>query len=111
MNSEASSTKLPPLEEEPSLEPWVDWVQRCTREAEQHLRRLGIQDWNSIQERRKAKAAALIHTEQHKWTYHALHWDPQTTYPTALRRQGRPKTRWTDGMEGDDTLSFAIDHF
>ena len=101
VDSDASSTKLPPVEEEQSLEPWADWVQRCTHEAEQQLRKLGIQDWNSIQKQRKTKTAAHIATEQHKWTHHALQWDPQTTHPVAHRRQARPKTRWTDDLKND----------
>ena len=98
-DSSTSPTPLPPPADDTALEPWVDWVRRCTHEAERHLSRLGIQDWNTIQQQRKALSAGKVLSETHKWSHHALRWDPQTTHPDAHRRQGRPKTRWEDDIK------------
>ena len=85
--------------EEPTLEPWADWAQRTTHEAERHLSRLNIQDWNTTQQHRKEQWFNAIAEHPAKWTHQALHWDPTTTHQHARRRPGHPKARWTDDIE------------
>ena len=49
--TETESSLVP--EEEPVLEPWSDWIRRCTHDAERHLQRMNIQDWPTIQQQKK----------------------------------------------------------
>ena len=89
---------------ETGLESWVDWVKRCTREAETHMHKLHIEDWARQQRRRKwrwfRKVAGAQHTD---WAVRVLWWDP-SEHPnlSARRRQCRPKRRWLD-----DIFNFA----
>ena len=94
-----TTTTQTPTAEEPTLEPWEEWVRRCTHQAERHLARLGIQDWPTLQQQRKTQWAERVSNEKHKWTYSALQWDPQTTHRQAHRRRGRPRTRWSDDIQ------------
>ena len=80
------------------LEPWVDWIRRCTHEAEAHMTKLNLDDWVSLQRRRKWRwVAKLAITEADAWTTQTIRWDPTLDMQhNTRRRQGRPKTRWTD---------------
>ena len=42
----------PVTDETDLLEPWVDWIQRSTREAEKHLAALPIEEYIVLQRRR-----------------------------------------------------------
>ena len=64
------------------------------------MKKLNLDDWITLQRRRKWRwVARLANTEAEAWTTQALRWDPtlDTQYNTR-RRQGRPKTRWTDDI-------------
>jgi hypothetical protein len=79
------------------LEPWADWIRRCTHDVEARMRRLKLDDWITMQRRRKWRWARKVATTQRcDWMAMAIRWDP-TCNPRlhARRRQGRPKTRWT----------------
>ena len=81
------------------MEPWVDWIRRTTREAELHLEKLGIDDWITIQRRRKWKWVTKVAREHHKWSHKALLWNPaQQQHHNPHRRHQRPRTRWTDDI-------------
>lgn len=63
--------------DEHDLEPWADWIQRCTHEAEAQMKTMGLEDWVAIQRRRKWRWARRVATESlNKWTLKALTWDP-----------------------------------
>ena len=76
------------------LEPWVDWIKRCTHDVEQRMKELKLDDWVTMQRRRKWKwgqKPALF--DNFDWTTAVLRWDP-TLVPQlhSRRRPGRPKT-------------------
>ena len=87
------------------LEPWTDWIQRVTHNAEESLEKLKIKTWVEQARRRKWRWAAKIfcEAEQDKWTATALAWNPQIHFdhpkPAARRKQAGPKKRWTDELE------------
>ena len=62
--------------------------------------KLNLDDWVTQQRRRKWRwVARLANTEADAWTTQALRWDPTLdTQHNTRRRQGRPKTRWTDDI-------------
>ena len=101
VSSEPPGLDIPQDDDETSeVESWVDWIQRCTHEAEGHMSRLRINDWVSTQHHRKCNWARRVEQDKHKWSYKALQWDPQIHargYPQ--RRHARPKTRWTDDLQ------------
>jgi len=82
------------------LEPWVDWIRRCTHEAETRMKKLKLDDWVTIQRRRKWRWAHKLATNTNDtWTTTALQWDPTLDNQLKPRRRaGRPKTRWTDDI-------------
>ena len=54
-DSDVSNHTLLPatVDDEETLEPWIDWIRRCTHEAEAQMTSLGIQDWVAEQRRRE----------------------------------------------------------
>ena len=59
--SDAPDTTVPPCtDDETGHETWTDWIKRCTYEAERQLGKLGIDDWATIQHRRKAAFAEKV---------------------------------------------------
>ena len=64
------------------------------------MKKLNLDDWITLQRRRKWRwVARLANTEAEAWTTQALRWDPTLdTQHNTRRRQGRPKTRWTDDI-------------
>ena len=89
------------------LEPWVDWIRRSTHEAELQLRRLHIDDWVTIQRRRKWECASRVARDEQTWSHKVLNWEPSQhtrqhhighlhIHCQPQRRQARPKTRWSD---------------
>ena len=105
-----TSTPPPPDHDDTNngdMEPWVDWIRRCTHDVEAKMRRLKLDDWITMQRRRKwrwARKVALA--PQCDWMAMALRWDP-TGDPKlhARRRQGRPRRRWSD-----DIVSYLTEH-
>eukprot|EP00973_Karenia_brevis_P027228 3756343-Karenia_brevis.AAC.1 len=116
VNSEPASIQ-DPLPDEDTLEPWVEWVRRCTHEAEQQLERLCIQDWVSMQRERKWNwACKLANDVDSKWSKKALNWDPsKDARYHAHRRQSRPHKRWSDDINehlskqlGDQEMAWKL---
>jgi hypothetical protein len=81
-------------------EPWVDWIRRCTHEVEERMWKLKLDDWITIQRRRKWRwAGNVAQTSREDWTAMAIRWDPTIDPKLKARRQpGRPKTRWTNDI-------------
>ena len=88
------------IETEVELEPWSEWIQRATHEAENRMKRLNFEDWISLQRRRKWKWAQKVATSTgDSWILDAVTWDPYPRLSTAAsRRVGRPTKRWTDDL-------------
>ena len=82
------------------LEPWVDWIRRCTHDAETRMKNLKLDDWVTMQRRRKWRwAHKLANATVDTWATTTLLWDPrQHTEHHPRRQTGRPKLRWTDDI-------------
>ena len=79
-----------------TLEPWVDWVRRVTKRAEDKMKELGYLDWNGLQQRQKLQwAERLDEFEEDRWAKIAYHWRPDL-FTKTWRGRGRPKRRWDD---------------
>ena len=92
------------------LEPWVEWIKRCTHEVETRMRKLKLDDWIATQRRRKWRwVRKLAKTTDADWMVMAMRWDPTIDSKlNARRRPGRPKTRWMDDI--DDYLRQTPTH-
>ena len=79
---------------------WVDWIRRCAHEVEARMQRMKLDDWITMQRRRKWRCAGKIaQTSFNEWIAMAIRWDPTLDLQlNARRRPGRPKTRWTDDI-------------
>ena len=103
VDSAISDRQIPPLPDDTDnteLEPWADWIKRSTHDVEARMKRLKLDDWVSLQRRRKWKwAQKLALCEDSSWATAAIQWDP-TLDPrlNSQRRPGRPKTRWADDI-------------
>jgi len=64
------------------------------------MTKLNLDDWVSLQRRRKWRwVAKLATTEADAWTTQTVRWNPTLDVQhNTRRRQGRPKTRWTDDI-------------
>ena len=85
---------------EETLEPWHEWIQRSTHEAEERMRKLKMKDWVHLQRQRKWRWAKKIATiGEDSWTLKALKWDPSPQMNLSENRNvGRPKMRWADDI-------------
>ena len=98
--SEKTPSEAHMAPERDELEPWVEWIQRVTQEAETSLARLKIKTWVQQARKRKWKWAARVWCthEETRWAKLALQWDPRKHFdaprPSARRRPSRPNTRW-----------------
>ena len=85
------------------VEPWVEWIQRTTREAERRAGEVNVEDWVTTARRRKHRWANRVATlECDRWAARAARWEPNlctATYKKAARAQGRPKKRWEDDLQ------------
>ena len=99
--SHQSNMQRPDEFSEESLEPWHEWIQRSTHEAEQRMQKLQMKDWVHIQRQRKWRWAGKIATKaQDSWILRALTWDPSPHMGVLKSRNvGRPKMRWTDDIK------------
>ena len=100
VDSDTPETLIPRDDDDTDLEPWSDWIRRCTHDVEQQISNIGIEDWVTQQRRRKWRwAQRVANNTSNKWTIRALTWDPTTIARfNARRRQARPRTRWTDDI-------------
>ena len=73
-------------------EPWVGWLVRATRRAEERFRRGGVQSWLSLQASRKCKFIERVRScTDGRWSLRVLEWSP-----ACIRPQGGPPKRFTD---------------
>ena len=103
VDSTTTETPMPPPPDEhddAEIEPWSEWIKRSTREAETRMSKLRLEDWVTMQRRRKWRwARKLVASDEFNWATATIQWDP-TIDPKlkSRRRPGRPKTRWADDI-------------
>ena len=97
-DSQVKKINLVTLEEE-VLEPWGEWLQRVTRQAEHQLERINMETWTQAARRQKWRVVNTITNMNHdRWTKRAAFWDPTTTHTKAKRAEGHPRKRWIDDI-------------
>ena len=106
-NASDVNSETPPLDipidnnnDDHNMEPWQDFIRRCTHEAEALITSMGIEDWITQQRRMKWRWAQKLATvDTHKWSYYAITWEPALCpQHNAQRCQARPKKRWIDDI-------------
>ena len=83
------------------MEPWVDFIRRCTHNAEMRMQALKLDDWVTLQRQRKWRWARKVTAQAANadWMPMTMRWDPTINHRLdARRRQGRPRTRWCDDL-------------
>eukprot|EP00973_Karenia_brevis_P041975 5811291-Karenia_brevis.AAC.1 len=87
--------------DEDTLEPWLDWIKRVTRESDNILKDLNLEDWLTTWRRRIwSFAGKLARESTHKWSWKVLAWDPNNNQRNLThRRHARPRKRWTSDIE------------
>ena len=100
VDSTTPEIQIPLDNEAEDLEPWSDYIRRCTHEAERLIKDLSIDDWVSQHRRRKWRWAAKVATDtRDKWNLKAATWEPSLDRGyRARRRQARPQKRWSDDI-------------
>ena len=82
---------------EESVETWVEWVQRTTRQAEELQEKYGLTDWLTIHRQRKIKWAEQLAVEdRNTWAGRLAEWQPDPNRHS--RPRGRPRRRWDDDL-------------
>ena len=85
-------------------ETWVEWIQRATHIAENHLKKKArIDDW--VTKSRTLKwtwAGHVARRTDGRWSTAVLSWEPHG----GRRRVGRPVARWRDDLD-----TYAVEHF
>ena len=80
------------MDEGETLESWVQWKQRTTREALQIIDKIGIPDWADEQRRRLWRwAGHVARRTDGRWTKQVAYWVPSNN-----RTRGHPRRRWED---------------
>ena len=81
-------------EQETKLEEWSKWLQRTTHQVEDMCCKLGLEDWVSLQRKRKWRLAGhTARRDDGRWSTTILHWKPD-----GERKQGHPRKRWADQL-------------
>ena len=86
------------MTDSPTLESWSQFLQRTAKLVEDRLQAAGEQKWlDSWRTRQWRWAGKLLRTQQHKWSYTLLMWNPLLhTIGGGQRSQARPCKRWED---------------
>ncbi len=82
-------------QEAETLEPWADWIQRVTHEAEEAMRIAGIPEW--VEECRRRKwwwCGHVCRRRDSRWSHKILKWTPER----GSRNQGHPFGCWSDDL-------------
>ena len=78
-----------------TLEDWVDWIQKATRDAETAMGKFGIKDWvDEVCKRKFGWAGHVCRRHDGRWSRQVLNW-----CPVGMRGRGRPLTRWGDSID------------
>ena len=79
---------------EQELEEWSEWLKRTAHKAEDECRKLGLDDWVTLQRKRKWRLAGhTARREDERWSTAMLNW-----HPAGKRFQGHPNKRWADDL-------------
>ena len=93
-STEAASTASSQSAE--ALEPYVEWIQRVTAEAESAMRIAGVPDWVEECSRRKWRWCGLVYRRHDgRWTRQVLNWTPTG----GARLRGHPFLRWSEDLD------------
>ena len=77
-------------------ETWVEWVRRTTTIVEEHLHSSGLDDWVTLQRKRKwAFAGHVARRQDSRWSHKVLKWIPTEGH----RLRGHPAKRWRDSLD------------
>ena len=77
------------------LEPWVEWIKRTTREAEERVRRLHLCDWVDSHKKAVVKWLRRMRGDERSWARRVYLWEPSHL----VRRPVGPRKRWSDAAE------------
>ena len=87
-------------------ETWVEWIQRATHIAEDHLRKAKVDDWVTKSRRLKwTWAGHAARRTDGRWSTALLCWEPNE----GRRRAGRPIARWRDDLDTFTTDLFDVE--
>ena len=88
-----------------TLENWVDWIQRATREAEDAMCKFCISDWVAeVCKRKFGWAGHVCRRQDGRWSRQVLNW-----CPVGWRDRGHPLMRWRDSFTSFfDNVSAAM---
>ena len=90
-------------EQDDSLEPWVEFMKRVTREIEEQMDNFKSEDWVRLQRRRKFTWAGHVARRcDDRWSTTLLSWQPEGGRRQGgkgrCRRQARPSRRWEEAL-------------
>ena len=94
-DSSSNSGSIASSHSKGALEPWAEWIQRATHEAEEKCRAIGVPDW--VTECRRGKWSRCGHVCRGwdgRWSHKIFKWMPSR----GGRSQGHPFARWTDDL-------------
>ena len=78
------------------VEPWHEWVQRATAQAEARLLKLGLKDWVTTHYQHKWRWACKIASmDTDRWAWRAAAYTPEFEL-RSQRDVGHPHRRWSD---------------
>ena len=78
------------------LEPWLEYLQRSTRNVEGYMKEYSIREWVETLYRYKLRLAGHIgRRTDGRWSKRALYRRP----PEGLRGRGHPNKRWSDDLD------------
>eukprot|EP00973_Karenia_brevis_P026315 3629418-Karenia_brevis.AAC.1 len=101
--TEAESS-MSEIEDDLELEPFADWIRRATHIAENAFKKIGLEEWVTLQRRWKWRwAGHTARREDGRWSTAVLAWTPSE----GSRKPGHPVKRWQDGL--DDYLWYKTD--
>ena len=82
------------VDSQKTLETYVEWIQRATREVEDLMEKHGVADWVTTQRYRLWHwAGRVARATDGRWCHEVLHWDLFES-----RTRGRPPIRWEDQL-------------
>ena len=113
-DSGTSGSDLQDSVEEDDLEPWPEYIQRVTHEIDDHLGRIGMEDWVAAYRRRVFTWAGHVSRRSDgRWSTRILDWTPEGGQRQQGsgrgRRQGTPSRRWAYWLDKYFKHSLGLD--
>ena len=81
-------------------EDWIDFMEKSTKEAEDHMKKTKIPCWIETHRRLKWRMAMRLASLPHeRWTNKIIEWNPSLDNKIRTNRSvGRPRKRWEDDI-------------